>query len=218
MTSPPRRRPGRPKQEGLVEQRREQIVEAAYHVFAESGFQTTTVSAIAKRAGVGQGTVYRYFGSKIEILREVFDYTAQKMFAALNLTELSVPFDSFEELTERIAHWGKALSELVVREPELLRILVVEANAADPELQERVVGIERIFAGATSTAIGKAVERGLVRPGVNANAYGHLLPALVIPGLADAYRGHLTTERREQHAMVATALIERALRHPAAAS
>lgn len=218
MTSPSRRGRGRPKQEGLAEQRREQIVEAAYQVFTEKGYQTTNVSAIAARAGMGQGTVYRYFDSKIEILREVFDYTAEKMFRALDLATLSVPVDSFDALSDRIAHVGAALTDLVAREPQLLKILAVEASAADPELQERVMGIERMLAGLASAAITNGIEQGVVRPEVDGPAYGHLLVTLTLPGFIDAYRGELTPQLRDRHISAVTGLVERALRNRAAAS
>lgn len=46
----------------------ERILQAAETVFAEYGFQKTKVSDIAKLAGVGEGTVYEYFGTKEDLL------------------------------------------------------------------------------------------------------------------------------------------------------
>ena len=40
------------------------ILEQAIHTFAEQGFRDADVQLIADRAGVGKGTVYRYFGNK----------------------------------------------------------------------------------------------------------------------------------------------------------
>ena len=47
---------------------REQIVEAAYALFAERGFAQVTVTDIAERAEVGRTTFFRYFGDKQEVL------------------------------------------------------------------------------------------------------------------------------------------------------
>ena len=43
------------------------IIEEAIRTFAELGFRGTDVQVIADRAGVGKGTVYRYFGSKEDL-------------------------------------------------------------------------------------------------------------------------------------------------------
>ena len=58
---------GRPRDEGLVERRREEILAAATEVFAERTIRGTDVQEIADRIGVGKGTIYRYFPSKDEL-------------------------------------------------------------------------------------------------------------------------------------------------------
>ena len=52
------------------QKRRRQILEAALRVFAQKGFHTANVSDIAAEVGVSQGTIYWYFESKDELLRE----------------------------------------------------------------------------------------------------------------------------------------------------
>ncbi len=47
--------------------KRQAILEQAIRTFAELGFRGTEVQVIADRAGVGKGTVYRYFGSKEDL-------------------------------------------------------------------------------------------------------------------------------------------------------
>lgn len=50
------------------EARRDQIQRAAEKVFARSGFQESTISDIAKEAGLSDATIYEYFASKEELL------------------------------------------------------------------------------------------------------------------------------------------------------
>ena len=52
----------------LVEQRRGQILRAAVKLFSGEGYYTTTISQIAKEAGVSTGLIYQYFGDKDDIL------------------------------------------------------------------------------------------------------------------------------------------------------
>jgi AcrR family transcriptional regulator len=56
------------KREQLKEERRRQILDAALEVFTQKGFNAATVSDVAARAGVSQGTIYWYFESKEELL------------------------------------------------------------------------------------------------------------------------------------------------------
>ncbi|MEO8440034.1 MAG: TetR/AcrR family transcriptional regulator [Spartobacteria bacterium] len=48
--------------------RREQILDAAMHCFAERGFHQTTMHDISGRAGVSVGLIYRYFKNKEEVI------------------------------------------------------------------------------------------------------------------------------------------------------
>lgn len=50
-----------------------QILEAAEDLFYEKGFDATSVDAIAERAGITGGAIYRYFAGKDEILGVLFD-------------------------------------------------------------------------------------------------------------------------------------------------
>jgi AcrR family transcriptional regulator len=51
--------------------KREAIIEAATDLFTNSGYETTTIAHVAKKAGVAVGTVYLYFKNKQEILYAV---------------------------------------------------------------------------------------------------------------------------------------------------
>lgn len=53
------------------EERRTEIIEAARVLFAEKGYEATSVSDIVKRVGVAQGTFYWYFKSKEDIFHEI---------------------------------------------------------------------------------------------------------------------------------------------------
>ena len=53
---------------GLVEERRGQILRAAVKLFSDKGYYTTTISQIAREAGVSTGLIYQYFGDKDDIL------------------------------------------------------------------------------------------------------------------------------------------------------
>ena len=53
------------------EERREEILDAALHVFADAGFEGASTEAIAARAGISQPYVFRLFGTKKELFKAV---------------------------------------------------------------------------------------------------------------------------------------------------
>lgn len=57
---------------GPAPDRRAAILEAALALFEERGFDATPMPAIAERAQVGAGTIYRYFESKEALGNEVY--------------------------------------------------------------------------------------------------------------------------------------------------
>ena len=64
----PKRRRGRPR--GGESDTRERIIAAAVEVFAESGYDGTTMRAIAARAGVDSALLHQYFGTKADLFTE----------------------------------------------------------------------------------------------------------------------------------------------------
>lgn len=55
------------------EKTRRRLLEAAEHVFAAHGYHEASVSRITDRAGVGQGTFYLYFDTKLDIFNELVE-------------------------------------------------------------------------------------------------------------------------------------------------
>lgn len=73
MSDPtPRALPGRPEATSHAE-----IEQAAFRLFAERGFEGTTLDAIAAEVGVGRRTLFRYYSSKNDIPWGQFDRTLQ---------------------------------------------------------------------------------------------------------------------------------------------
>lgn len=57
----------------IQEQTRQQIVMAALEAFSQKGYTSTSVSYIARAAGISKGLVYHYFNSKEEVLKGIFN-------------------------------------------------------------------------------------------------------------------------------------------------
>jgi AcrR family transcriptional regulator len=121
---------------------RGRLEQAAFTLYAERGFENTTVAEIAKRAGVTERTFFRHFADKREVLfpgssdlREVLVSTVA------NAPDSLAPIDAVAEgleaaaaqLQERVAS-AAALQERRAREFSRQRQTIIAASA---ELRER---------------------------------------------------------------------------------
>ena len=59
------------------------VAKAALELIAEQGFHGTPISQIAKQAGVGVGSIYRYFADKEELIHSIHARLEEKMHLAL---------------------------------------------------------------------------------------------------------------------------------------
>lgn len=62
---------------------RERIVAAAVSLFAERGFDATSVNQVVARAGVAKGALYHHFESKDDLLYEVYRELVDRQLAGL---------------------------------------------------------------------------------------------------------------------------------------
>ncbi|MFG1999487.1 TetR/AcrR family transcriptional regulator [Spirillospora sp. NPDC048911] len=76
---PRRRGKGSP---ALASERREHLVKLAAELFAEKGFQATTVRNIAEEAGILSGSLYHHFDSKESIVDEILSGFFREIMSA----------------------------------------------------------------------------------------------------------------------------------------
>ncbi|HLE18853.1 MAG TPA: helix-turn-helix domain-containing protein, partial [Syntrophales bacterium] len=63
--------------------KRGEIIQAALELIAEHGFHGAPMAMIADKAGVGAGTIYRYFENKDVLITELYRKLEEKIMAAL---------------------------------------------------------------------------------------------------------------------------------------
>lgn len=209
-SSKPRR--GRPKIAGLQEARRKTIVAAAFAVFTQKGYDDTSIGDIAAHAGVGHGTIYRYFTSKRELLDHVFDFAVEKTVDALAVDELAHAPADREEALQLVRTVGTRLFDLVDREPGLLKLITVQCSAIDAELRDRVTGLMSILDGQLS--------RGLdhLAPSDDDDGdwtrMGRLAVGMIGPGLVMTLLGDSDDAKRTRFLESAQAMIDRGVLAP----
>ena len=72
----------------MREQKSQLISEKALELFAEHGYEATSISMIAKEAGVSKGLIYNYFSSKEEILKEIIEHVVSSVWERLGIEGL----------------------------------------------------------------------------------------------------------------------------------
>lgn len=144
MTAAENREPAR-KNRGPVAgpANRRAILAAAREVFAEGGYNAP-LSSIAKRAGVGQGSLYRHFPDRVALVAAVFD---ENLIVVED--EVAAADDSLDRLLEVIAAQATVSARLI----EVLWI-----HADDDRVGPLTDRLHRICAGvlAAEQAAGRA--------------------------------------------------------------
>jgi AcrR family transcriptional regulator len=102
---------------------RDRIVAAARELIAEGGYVAAQVAAVAERAEVAVGTVYRHFPSKSELFAEVFREASQHEVDAMRAAMAEISGPAPEQIAagiETFAHRalrGRRLAWALLAEP-----------------------------------------------------------------------------------------------------
>lgn len=124
---------------------REELADAATELFLERGYGATSIADITRRAGVSRASFFNYFGTKSDLLWDVFD----RRLAAL-LAEIDTPEGSLDSGLRAFAH-GES--------PEGLALAIVDARTMGVEDELAVARAER------QLRIALAIEERLLRDG-----------------------------------------------------
>ncbi|MDD2511270.1 MAG: TetR/AcrR family transcriptional regulator [Syntrophomonas sp.] len=68
--------------------KRELILEAAVHVFSSKGYHNARMEEIAAVAGIGKGTIYEYFASKLQLFQDMLNKSLQVYYQNFNPEEM----------------------------------------------------------------------------------------------------------------------------------
>lgn len=115
-----------------AEHQRERVLDAAISVFAERGYQGTTIDNIVAAAKVGVGTFYELFDNKPDCFVQAYERIvadARERIAVAIPTEAGWPEQACAAL--------RALLELIEAEPVRAKVALVEVQTAGPEALTR---------------------------------------------------------------------------------
>jgi AcrR family transcriptional regulator len=175
-------------------QTRERIVAAALDLLAEGGYASAGVQAVAARAGVATGSVYRHFTSKDDLFTEVF-----RRAAALELaTVQAAGADDGRPVRERVAAGAEAFARRALAQPTRAYALLAEPVDAAVEMQR--LAFRRGYRDVFVRVLDQGIERGELAPHDT-----ETVAAALVGALGEALVGPLSNSTRNGHeALVAT--------------
>jgi len=145
------------------EKTRAALLDSAARVFVAKGYHNTLISDIVGEAGVGQGTLYRFFKNKRHVFEVLLDRFTEALFDEFEDMSANLPRNVDEyraaslSATQRVA---KTVSENL----ELASLLFREGPSIDAEMEERFSQFFDRFAGLAKFYLDYAVEQGFARP------------------------------------------------------
>ena len=144
------------KTEARRAQTRARIVGAALALVAKGGYREAQVAAVAKRANVATGTVYRHFPSKAELLTEVFRVASQR--------EVDAVAEAAQGATaaDRLAGAVETFARRALRGRRLAWALLAEP--VDPAVEAERLQFRRAYAEVFERAIAAGVADGELPP------------------------------------------------------
>jgi AcrR family transcriptional regulator len=133
-------------------ERRQRMLAAAGVLFARAGYATVQMDDVARAAGVGKPTLYRYFGSKEELFVEVFGEALQEL-------QQRIEAESTPDLTppESLALMIRTLVDFLAQQTGTLRLL----SGDHPQLEQRWRTVFRSRRRPILDALRRVLERGV---------------------------------------------------------
>jgi AcrR family transcriptional regulator len=110
---------GRPRARMTGPERREQLILVGRGLFADKGFEATSVEEIAAKANVSKPVVYEHFGGKEGLYAVIVDREIQRLLGGINAA-----LDEGEGARVLLEHATLALLDYIEADPDGFRILV----------------------------------------------------------------------------------------------
>ncbi|MBD8505694.1 TetR/AcrR family transcriptional regulator [Hoyosella sp. G463] len=190
-----------------VEQRREQLLDAALHVVVRDGYDHVSIEAIAHEAGVTRPVVYSAYDGLEPLLHALLDRTQRRALAsALRL----IPTDAWTgDVDEWILDGVSGLIDLVREQPEIWKPVLGITTNTPAMVRDRIESTRELIRG----YIADALQHGLEQRGgpwldvevlshlvlVTTEHFGRLMledpPRYARDRLVDALRGLLDATR-----------------------
>ncbi|WP_169709607.1 TetR/AcrR family transcriptional regulator [Deferrisoma camini] len=122
------------------EDRREQIFAAGARLFAEKGYERTSLQDVADALGVTKPAFYYYYRSKEELLFEILSFSMDRVTDDI---KAALCLDAPPE--ERVREWIRRYVRFFTAHPHELTLLSTAIDSLGPDRRERLKARQRRY-------------------------------------------------------------------------
>jgi TetR/AcrR family fatty acid metabolism transcriptional regulator len=188
------------RRERRYARRRQEILAAAAHVFAEKGYRDSKISEIARALDIADGTIYNYFASKRDILMAIMDKArTDARVLEPNPAALRTRADLVSAL---VAAYDALLDHL-----PFMRTLLVEAWSDDAIMRDYLTTQMTHIRQPIEAYIRARIEAGKFRP-VDAALVTQMVLGMLVAPIVPVLRGAVPPPTHEQRRLYAETSID----------
>ena len=179
--------------------KRERILKAAASVFAGHGFSQSTISMIAKQAGVADGTIYLYFKNKEDLLAQLFS------------DKIRVVFNGFIEIVsgknnaeEKLRFLIRLHFEQFQNDRDMAVVYQVETHSNVRLAEKQIKEMSKMYMDLISQIVEQGQEQGLIRR----NLFLGLVKRLIIGAVDEVINTWIHSEGKYDLVSMADPLVD----------
>ncbi len=136
----------------------DRILEAAVKVFAEHGFFQSTVSQIAREAGVADGTIYLYFKNKDDILVQFFSYKTRQVFSRFR-----EEVDGADNAVDKLRNLIRRHLEEFQNDRNMAIVYRAETHQKSRLVEAQIKEMSKMYLDIVSEIVEQGQEEGVIR-------------------------------------------------------
>ncbi len=133
------------------------ILEAAVKVFADQGFFQATISQIAKKAGVADGTIYLYFKNKDDILVQIFEVKTKQVFA-----RFKKEVDKADDALGKLRNLIRIHLEEFQNNRDMAIVYQVETHQKSRKAEEQIKEMSKMYMDIVADIIEHGQKEGII--------------------------------------------------------
>jgi TetR/AcrR family fatty acid metabolism transcriptional regulator len=136
----------------------QRILDAAVKVFANQGYHQSTVSQIAREAGVADGTIYLYFKNKDDILVQFYEYKTKQVFKRFHEA-----VDQADTAVEKLRNLIRAHLESFQKDYHMAIVYQVETRQHRRLAEKPIKEMSKMYRDIISEVVELGQEEGTLR-------------------------------------------------------
>jgi TetR/AcrR family transcriptional regulator, fatty acid metabolism regulator protein len=150
--------------------RRQQILQAAIEIFGGSSFENASITEIARRAGVSEGTIYQYFKNK----KDLFFSIPREKTKTFSL-QLNLHLKGVTDAREKIRKFAWYYLHFFRTNPDYARSLMLEMRVSKDFARSGSYKGVRKFTNQALAILKEGQDQGVIRRDVDLYLTRHLL-------------------------------------------